>query len=76
VRRDTKPYEGLGITEIADHYDAVIRAPTARRSWAPFGGLVTQIRSTRPGAAGVHPPRAAKGDLALPLSTLRVTRRC
>jgi pimeloyl-ACP methyl ester carboxylesterase len=77
VRRDTKPYEGLGITEIADHYDAVIRAldgPPIIMGHS-FGGLVTQILLDRGlGASGVaiHPAQP-KGIFALPLSTLRVT---
>jgi pimeloyl-ACP methyl ester carboxylesterase len=76
VRRDTTPYEGLGITEIADHYDAVIRAldsPPIVMGHS-FGGLVTQILLDRGlGAAGVaiH-PAGPKGILALPLSTFRV----
>jgi pimeloyl-ACP methyl ester carboxylesterase len=76
VRRDTKPYEGLGITEIADHYDEIIRgldAPPIIMGHS-FGGLMTQILLDRGlGAAGVAiDPAGPKGILALPLSTLRV----
>jgi pimeloyl-ACP methyl ester carboxylesterase len=76
VRRDTAPYEGLGITEIADHYDQIIRgldtAPIIMGH--SFGGLMTQILLDRGlGAAGVAiDPAGPKGILALPASTLRV----
>jgi pimeloyl-ACP methyl ester carboxylesterase len=76
VRRDTTPYEGLGVTEIADHYEPVIRALEAPPiiMGHSFGGLVTQILVDRGlGAAAVAiDPAAPKGVLALPLSTLRV----
>jgi pimeloyl-ACP methyl ester carboxylesterase len=76
VRRDTTPYEGLGITEIADHYASVIGALDAPPiiMGHSFGGLITQILLDRGyGAAGVaiH-PAGPKGILALPLSTFRV----
>jgi pimeloyl-ACP methyl ester carboxylesterase len=76
VRRDTTPYEGLGVTEIADHYESVIRALDAPPiiMGHSFGGLVTQILVDRGlGAAGVAiDPAGPKGILALPVSTLRV----
>ncbi len=76
VRRDTQPYEGLGITEIVDHYDEIIRgldAPPIVMGHS-FGGLITQILLDRGlGAAGVAiDPAQPKGVLALPLSTLRI----
>jgi pimeloyl-ACP methyl ester carboxylesterase len=76
VRRDMTPYEGLGITEIADHYDRIIRgldAPPIIMGHS-FGGLLTQILLARGlGAAGVAiDPAGPKGILALPASTFRV----
>ena len=76
VRRDTSPYDGLGLTEITDHYDAIIRgldAPPIVMGHS-FGGLVTQILLDRGlGAAGVAiDPAQPKGILALPLSTARI----
>jgi pimeloyl-ACP methyl ester carboxylesterase len=76
VRRDTTPYEGLGITEIADHYDAIIRGldgPPIVMGHS-FGGLMTQILLDRGlGAAGVAiDPAGPKGIFALPTSTIRV----
>jgi alpha-beta hydrolase superfamily lysophospholipase len=67
----------LGVTEIADHYDAIVR----ERSSPPiimghsFGGLMTQILVDRGlGAAGVAIDSApAKGVLGLPFSTLKVS---
>jgi pimeloyl-ACP methyl ester carboxylesterase len=76
VRRDMTQYEGLGITEIADHYDRIIRgldAPPIIMGHS-FGGLLTQILLDRGlGAAGVAiDPAGPKGILALPASTFRV----
>jgi pimeloyl-ACP methyl ester carboxylesterase len=76
IRRDTTPFEGLGITEIADHYETMIRAldePPIIMGHS-FGGLITQILLDRGlGSAGVAiDPAAPKGVLALPLSTARV----
>jgi pimeloyl-ACP methyl ester carboxylesterase len=76
IRRDTKPLEGVGITEIADHYDSIIRgldAPPIIMGHS-FGGLITQILLDRGlGAAGAAiDPAQPKGILALPLSTLRI----
>jgi pimeloyl-ACP methyl ester carboxylesterase len=76
VRRDTKPIEGVGITEIADHYDAIIRgldAPPIIMGHS-FGGLITQILLDRGlGAAGAAiDPAQPKAILALPVSTLRI----
>lgn len=69
---------GLGVREIADHYESFVRtldAPPVIIGHS-LGGLVTQILLDRGlGAAGValH-PAPAKGVLRLPLSTLRATR--
>lgn len=76
LRRDTSGYERLGITEVTDHYDAIIREldePPIIIGHS-FGGLVTQLLLDRNlGAAGVAiSPTQPKGVLALPLSQLRV----
>ncbi|MFD9130551.1 alpha/beta hydrolase [Kitasatospora sp. NPDC059571] len=68
---------GLGVREIADHYDAFVRALPAPPVLIghSFGGLVTQILLDRGlGAAGValH-PGPPRGVLGLPLSTLRAS---
>lgn len=76
LRRDPSPFARLGVTEIADHYDRIIR----KLPQSPiimghsFGGLITQILLDRGlGAAGVAiDPAQPKGVLALPFSTLRV----
>lgn len=68
---------GLGVTEIADHYEAFIRTlpePPVIIGHS-FGGLVTQILLDRGvGAAGValHPGQP-RGVLRLPPSTLRAS---
>src|SRR4051794_36125909 len=60
LRADTSAFERIGVTEIADHYEAIVRgldrAPVIIGH--SFGGLVTQILLDRGlGAAGVavHP---------------------
>lgn len=75
LRRDPSAIEHLGVTEIADHYEGIIRAldhPPIIMGHS-FGGLITQILLDRGlGAAGVAIDSApVKGILALPLSTLR-----
>jgi pimeloyl-ACP methyl ester carboxylesterase len=76
LRRDTSAYARLGVTEIADHYAAVVRAlerPPIIIGHS-FGGLIVQILLDRGlGAAGVaiH-PAPIKGILGLPWSSLRV----
>lgn len=75
IRRDPSSLNGLGVTEIVDHYDGIIRGfdrPPIIMGHS-FGGLFTQILLDRGlGAAGVaidsNPP---KGILRLPFSTLR-----
>lgn len=76
LRRDPSPIAGLGVTEVVDHYAAIIGeldAPPIIMGHS-FGGLVTQILLDRGlGAAGVAIASAAvKGVLFLPLSTIRV----
>jgi pimeloyl-ACP methyl ester carboxylesterase len=75
LRRDPSPLRGLGITEIVDHYDKIIREldqPPIIMGHS-FGGLHTQLLLDRGlGAAGVALDTAApKGVLKLPYSTLR-----
>ncbi len=76
VRSNTKPYENLGITEIADHYEQIIRGldKTPIIMGHSFGGLITQVLLDRGlGAAGVGiSPAPIKGILALPFSALKV----
>jgi pimeloyl-ACP methyl ester carboxylesterase len=76
LRRDPSSFAQLGVTEVVDHYDTIIRnlARPPIIMGHSFGGLMTQILLDRGrGAAGVAiDPAPAKGILALPLSTLRV----
>jgi len=75
LRRDPSGIEHLGVAEIVDHYEAIIRdldqAPIIMGH--SFGGAFTQVLLGRGlGAAGVAIDSAAvKGILTLPLSTLR-----
>jgi pimeloyl-ACP methyl ester carboxylesterase len=76
LRRDTSRYERIGITEIANHYEAIIRGlerPPIIMGHS-FGGLITQILIDRGlGAAGVGlDPAPIKGVLGLPYSELKV----
>jgi pimeloyl-ACP methyl ester carboxylesterase len=76
VRGNTAAYERLGVKEITDHYDEVIRtldsAPVLMGH--SFGGLITQLLLDRGlGAAGVAvDPAPIKGVLGLPYSQLKV----
>jgi alpha-beta hydrolase superfamily lysophospholipase len=75
VRRDPSALSGLGVAEITDHYDEIIR----RLDRPPiiighsFGGLVTELLLDRGlGVAGVAlSPAPVKGVLRLPLAQLR-----
>jgi pimeloyl-ACP methyl ester carboxylesterase len=77
LRRDPSAIATLGINEIVEHYEQIIRGLDS----APyvighsFGGLITQILLDRGlGAAGVAiAPAPVKGILFLPLSTIRVS---
>jgi pimeloyl-ACP methyl ester carboxylesterase len=77
LRNDPQTVAGLGITEIVDHYEAVIneldRPPIIMGH--SFGGLMTQILIDRGlGASGVSLSSApAKGVIFLPFSTLKVS---
>ena len=77
LRRDPSPIATLGVAEIVDHYEKIIREldgpPTIIGH--SFGGLITQILLDRGlGAAGVAiAPAPVKGILFLPFSTLKVS---
>src|SRR2546425_12994895 len=76
LRRNPDKVAGLGVTEIVDHYDSIVRKmdrPPIIMGHS-FGGLFTQILLDRGlGAAGVAIDSApVKGILILPFSTLRV----
>ena len=76
IRRDPSTLEGLGIKEIADHYEAIVRGldePPIIIGHS-FGGLVTQILLDRGlGSAGVGVSASPfRGILGLPFSTVRV----
>jgi pimeloyl-ACP methyl ester carboxylesterase len=75
VRGDPSALRGLGVEEITDHYERIIRElerPPIIMGHS-FGGLITQLLLDRGlGAAGVAVSTApVKGVLALPPSTLR-----
>jgi alpha-beta hydrolase superfamily lysophospholipase len=75
VRRDPSALNGLGVTEITDHYDEIIRGlerPPVIMGHS-FGGLVTELLLDRGlGAAGVAiSPAPVKGVLRLPPAQLR-----
>jgi pimeloyl-ACP methyl ester carboxylesterase len=77
LRRNPASIATLGISEIVDHYESIIRGLDS----APiiighsFGGLMTQILVDRGlGAAGVAiAPAPVKGIFFLPFSTLKVS---
>ena len=75
IRRDPSSLDGLGVTEILDHYDRIVRGldrPPIIMGHS-FGALFTQLLLDRGlGAAGVAIDSApARGILRLPFSTLR-----
>jgi pimeloyl-ACP methyl ester carboxylesterase len=76
IRQDPSALENLGIGEVADHYEWIIRGldePPIIMGHS-FGGLVTQILLDRGlGSAGVGVAASPfRGILGLPLSTVRV----
>lgn len=77
LRRDPSAIATLGITEIVDHYEQIIRASPAPPLIIghSFGGLITQILLDRGlGSAGVAiAPAPVKGIIFLPFSTLKVS---
>jgi pimeloyl-ACP methyl ester carboxylesterase len=75
LRRDPGSFESLGLKEVVDHYEQIIReleTPPIIIGYG-FGGLVTQILLDRGwGAAGVAIASAPiKGILRIPISILR-----
>lgn len=77
LRRDPSSIATLGISEVVDYYEQIIRgldSPPIIMGHS-FGGLMTQILLDRGlGAAGVAIATApVKGVLFLPLSTIKVT---
>ena len=75
IRRDPSVMNGLGITEIVDHYDRIIRGldtPPVMMGHS-FGGLMTELLLDRGlGAAGVAvSPAQIKGVLRLPPAQIR-----
>lgn len=77
LRKDPSVMNGLGVVEVADHYEKLIRqldAPPILMGHS-FGGLLVQILLDRGlGSAGVaiH-PAPPKGVLRLPISALRAS---
>jgi pimeloyl-ACP methyl ester carboxylesterase len=75
LRRDPSVMNGLGVTEVVDHYDSIIRglatAPVIMGH--SFGGLITELLLDRGlGAAGVAiSPAQVKGVLRLPPAQIR-----
>ena len=77
IRRDPSAIAGLGITQIVDYYETIIRglaAPPVIMGHS-FGGLIAQILLDRGwGSVGVAlGPAPVKGIIFLPFSTLKVT---
>src|SRR6266480_3615515 len=77
LRRDPSSFATLGLSDVVDHYEQIIReleTPPIIIGYG-FGGLVTQILLDRGwGAAGVAIATApVKGIFRLPLSTLKVS---
>lgn len=75
IRRDPSALAGLGVIEIADHYEQIIKTldePPVIMGHS-FGGLIVQILLDRGlGAAGVAiDPAAPKGVFRLPFSALK-----
>ena len=74
IRRDPSALKGIGLKQITDHYERIIRALPVKPiiMGHSFGGVITQMLADRGlGAAsvGVAPGQTA-GVTALPLSTL------
>jgi pimeloyl-ACP methyl ester carboxylesterase len=75
LRRDPSVMNGLGVAEVVDHYDRIVRGldtPPVIMGHS-FGGLVTELLLDRGlGAAGVAlSPAPVKGVLRLPPAELR-----
>jgi len=76
LRRDPSSFASLGLTEVVDHYEQLIRELETPQIIIghSFGGLVTQILLDRGwGAAGVAvAPAPVKGVRRLPLANLKI----
>ena len=76
LREATEAIEGLGLTEIVDHYEAQIRALDREPIVIghSFGGLIVELLLDRGLARGgvAMSPAPPKGILVLPFSTLKV----
>jgi CBS domain-containing protein/pimeloyl-ACP methyl ester carboxylesterase len=76
LREATEAIEGLGLTEIVDHYEAQIRALDREPILIghSFGGLIVELLLDRGLARGgvAMSPAPPKGILLLPFSTLKV----
>ena len=77
LRDDPSVMNGLGVVEVADHYDKIIRtldAPPIIIGHS-FGGAITQILLDRGlGSAGIAiSPAPVKGVLRLPISALKAS---
>src|SRR6218665_2035408 len=75
IRRDPSALKGIGLKQIVDHYEAIIRKLPVKPiiMGHSFGGVITQMLADRGlGSAyvGVAPGQTA-GITTLPLSTLR-----
>lgn len=75
IRGDPSSLAGLGVTEIVDHYDGIIRElerPPIIMGHS-FGGLVTQLLADRGLGAAAVPiaPAPPRGILLLPWSSIR-----
>jgi alpha-beta hydrolase superfamily lysophospholipase len=77
LRRDPSPMNGLGVTEVVDHYAAIVsgldRPPILMGH--SFGGLITELLLDRGlGACGVAiSPAQIKGVLRLPPAQIKAT---
>ena len=71
---DPSPLAGLGIREIVDHYDRIVRSSTSPRPHRPsFGGLFVRLLLDRGlGAAGSRSIGGAEGRLRLRADDARV----
>jgi len=77
LRRDPSPMNGLGVKEVTDHYEGIVRGlerPPIIMGHS-FGGLITELLLDRGlGAAGVAiSPAQIKGVLRLPPAQIRAT---
>lgn len=75
LRRDPSALNGLGVIELVDHYDAIVRGldPAPIVMGHSFGGLVTEMLLDRGlGATGVAlSPAPLKGVRRLPIAQIR-----